>query len=173
MSSSRVSVSRHTIRPPDNGEYKQADFQIDDLEIGVNKFDDRYDCFWHTATGIELFDEAVTSHFEVSDTTDVEPYHRDRGLLGNEMTYGQLQGECSLNELEKLKFKFDSFDVTWEEECDPVNGDSGLLPNVIVVNSREFDPGPVRGLYEHTEGTRRNEETIDPLLEEVEDYILE
>ncbi|RZV10506.1 hypothetical protein BDK88_1674 [Natrinema hispanicum] len=163
----------NTIRPPDNNEYTQADFQIDDLEIGVNKFDDRYDCFWHTATGIKLFDEAVTRQFEASDTTDVEPYHREKGLLGDGMTYGQLQEEYSLDELERLKFKLNSFDVTWEEECDPVNEASDLLPNVIVVNSREFDPGPVCNLYEHTEGTRRHEETVAPLLEEVEDYILE
>lgn len=169
--SSSVSMDEVWVEPPDTQPYAQTDFDVDGLGIGVNRYSERYECFWPTGDGIGLFDFAVGEQFDLTDEVPVSAYHGEEGELVDVDTYGDLKGEYSIHDLEELEFDFGAFRLTWGEEGPAANGDPDLEPYSIIISSQNLDPEPVKKLYKATDGISQDDEIVNSLLEEVGEYL--
>ena len=169
--SSSVSMNEVWVEPPDTQPYAQADFNVDGLGIAVNKYTDRYECFWSTDEEIGLFEFAVDQQFGLGDEIPVSAYHRDESELVDVDTYGDLKEKYSVHYLEELELDFGSFRVTWGEEGPAVNENRDFEPYSIIIFSQDLDPEPVKKLYRATDGLNQDDDIVDSLVKEADDYL--
>jgi len=132
--SSSVSTSEVWVEPPDTQPYAQADLDVGGLGIAVNKYTDRYECFWSTGEEIGLFESAVDQQFGLGDEVPVSAHHSKEGELLDVGTYGDLKEEYSIHDLEELELDFGSFRVTWGKEGSAVNENRDLEPHSIIIS---------------------------------------
>lgn len=154
---------------PVDDAYDSVDFEYEGERIKLQKYGDKYNCYWYTDEGLSSFVDAIEDLRNISDinltraSIDGKDIYGEKGRRPSTKTYEEMRSK-SLDNISYLEVNINGVDIYWAEE-DP----DSSLPYVVEVMSSELDPEPLRPLYLETAPSTVTDK--DTLIDSVIKYL--
>lgn len=172
MSPPSVSVYKSEIESSDETEdFSQASFEANELDVGMNRFEDKYKAFWHTDNALDDFHRSLQESYEISGSTQIEASHREEGDLDTYTTYEEVLDDYSLDELDYIMLDLEGFTVSWAEDAPSVTQAAGTKSNFVhlVIKGRDLDP--LIEVYDQSMGQQISDELKERFYGRAEEFL--